>query len=110
MNSNLHMSLRRVGRAGDGGVDLRGSWYVPPNTAGPSRLADASGGKERNRRLEGLREDWRRLRVVGQCKAEKKGLGPRAVRELEGVVAHLQGELIALQDYSVHQMCTRNKS
>jgi hypothetical protein len=42
----------------------------------------------------GRREEWRRLRVVGQCKAEKKGLGPRAVRELEGVVAHLEGELI----------------
>lgn len=96
LNHHLHMSLRRVGGAGDGGVDLRGSWYVPPDTlgAGPSRRRASStsldspvGGGEASGR-----EAWRRLRVVAQCKAEKKGLGPRAVRELEGVVAHLEGE------------------
>ncbi len=31
-------------------------------------------------------EDRRRIRVVGQCKAEKKKMGPNYVRELEGVV------------------------
>lgn len=29
LNSSLHMLLRRVGGAGDGGVDLRGEWWVP---------------------------------------------------------------------------------
>lgn len=30
--------------------------------------------------------------MIGQCKAEKKGLGPKVVRELEGVMAHMRGE------------------
>ena len=29
LNHHLHMALRRVGGPGDGGVDLRGWWYVP---------------------------------------------------------------------------------
>jgi hypothetical protein len=33
----------------------------------------------------------RRLRVIGQCKAEAKALGSRPVRELEGVMGHLHG-------------------
>ena len=78
-NGALHMSLRPVGGKGDGGVDLRGWWYLPraAATAGAAITTGEGGG------------DWRRLRVVGQCKAERKALGPRAVRELEGVVAHL---------------------
>lgn len=32
----------------------------------------------------------RRLRVLAQCKAEKKSVGPRAVRELEGVMSQLE--------------------
>jgi hypothetical protein len=89
------MSLRRVGGAGDAGIDLRGSWYIPHDAMPASR-----------RRAQRIRSDdnaidktpravidkWRRLQIVGQCKAEKKPLGPRAVRELEGVVAHLEGE------------------
>ena len=33
----------------------------------------------------------RRLRVVGQCKAERVKLNARPVRELEGVMGHLHG-------------------
>jgi len=29
LNHHLHMSLRRVGGAGDEGIDLKGWWYVP---------------------------------------------------------------------------------
>ncbi|GFZ52353.1 hypothetical protein JCM24511_10126 [Saitozyma sp. JCM 24511] len=79
-NHHLHMSLRRVGGAGDGGVDLRGWWWVPGDarSGSGSSAGDGSGA--------------RRIRVIGQCKAEKKGLGPKVVRELEGVMAHLRGE------------------
>lgn len=55
-NQRLGMSLRQVGGANDGGVDLRGHWDLPD----------------------------RRFAVIGQCKAERKALGPRHVRELEG--------------------------
>jgi len=64
------MSLSQVGGAGDGGVDLRGWWTIPKSPTS----------------IEG-----RRLRVLGQCKAERKALGPRIVRELEGVMAHQRG-------------------
>jgi hypothetical protein len=64
------MDLAQVGGANDGGVDLRGWWTIP------SREGQAKSG-------------LRRLRVVAQCKAESKPLGPRAVRELEGVMANL---------------------
>ena len=32
----------------------------------------------------------RRIKVIAQCKAEKKKLGPKYVRELEGVLHHYQ--------------------
>lgn len=73
------MSLTQVGGAGDGGVDLRGWWNVP-KIGSPSSSTLT------------LRSDHtRRLRVLGQCKAERKALGPRIVRELEGVMAHQRG-------------------
>jgi hypothetical protein len=71
------MSLTQVGGAGDGGVDLRGWWTIP-------KLGSTS------------MSEGRRLRVLGQCKAERKALGPRIVRELEGVMAHQRGAPIHL--------------
>ncbi|KZT22749.1 hypothetical protein NEOLEDRAFT_1045294, partial [Neolentinus lepideus HHB14362 ss-1] len=59
------MSLQRVGGRSDGGVDLQGWWWLP----------SAVGG-----------DDRRRVRVLGQCKAEKKKMGPNYVREMEGVM------------------------
>jgi hypothetical protein len=87
--TTLRMALRRVGRAGDGGVDLRGTWEVPSGRLSSGAEAYAAAGRGSSS-AEG--STWRRLRVVGQCKAERKVLGPRALRELEGVVAHLSGE------------------
>ncbi|KAK0203990.1 hypothetical protein DFS33DRAFT_1384263 [Desarmillaria ectypa] len=58
------MALRRVGGKNDGGVDLVGWWGLPTAT---SRTATS------------------RLRVIAQCKAEKKKFSPRYVREMEGV-------------------------
>ncbi|KAK0438338.1 uncharacterized protein EV420DRAFT_1316524 [Desarmillaria tabescens] len=58
------MALRRVGGKNDGGVDLVGWWGLPTATPGTST---------------------NRLRVIAQCKAEKKKFSPRYVREMEGV-------------------------
>ncbi|KAK0192343.1 hypothetical protein F5146DRAFT_498885 [Armillaria mellea] len=58
------MALRRVGGKNDGGVDLVGWWGLPTATPGTTTS---------------------RLRVVAQCKAEKKKFSPRYVREMEGV-------------------------
>ncbi|OCF73281.1 hypothetical protein I204_06512 [Kwoniella mangroviensis CBS 8886] len=75
LNDQLHMDLRRVGGAGDGGIDLRGWWWLPRSTL---------------KKTAPLVEDIRRVRLIAQCKAEKKSLGPRNVRELEGVMGNLR--------------------
>ncbi|KAH9990993.1 hypothetical protein BJV74DRAFT_772494 [Russula compacta] len=67
LTQHLSMSLTRVGGSHDGGVDLIGWWWVPQ-----PRSWDTV-----NRR---------RLRVLAQCKAEKRKMGPAYLRELEGVV------------------------
>jgi hypothetical protein len=66
------MSLRRVGGREDGGIDLQGWWWLPL----PAPMMSAGGH-------EGVRQ---RLRVIAQCKAEKKKTSPKYVRELEGVM------------------------
>ncbi|CAA7263250.1 unnamed protein product [Cyclocybe aegerita] len=73
----MSMSLKRVGGKEDGGVDLVGWWWLPHNAASVSSSSPASTA------------DRRRLRVIGQCKAEKKKMGPNYVRELEGVSYNL---------------------
>ncbi|WVW86986.1 hypothetical protein I302_109042 [Kwoniella bestiolae CBS 10118] len=90
-NDELHMDLRRVGGAGDGGIDLRGWWWLPRSTDSSSGLQDTADGLSREVGIDKLGlKDVRRVRVVAQCKAEKKSLGPRAVRELEGVMGNLR--------------------
>ncbi|OXG32771.1 hypothetical protein C359_02848 [Cryptococcus neoformans Bt120] len=79
LNKFMSMSLRHVGGASDGGVDLRGWWWVP-RVAAPA--TEFTAGEN----IGGVR----RLRVLAQCKAEKKNVGPRAVRELEGVMSQLE--------------------
>lgn len=69
LQEQMRMSLTRVGGKGDGGVDLRGWWYLPDTTLDPSPT-DATP---------------RRIRVLAQCKAEKIRPGPRLIREMEGV-------------------------
>ncbi|WWC95768.1 hypothetical protein V866_002634 [Kwoniella sp. B9012] len=78
LNNQLYMDLRRVGGAGDGGIDLRGWWWLPRS---PRMSGDMTEAKN---------ESVRRVRVIVQCKAEKKSLGPRNVRELEGVMGNLR--------------------
>lgn len=75
------MLLRRVGGKSDGGIDLLGWWWLPLCSADAVMPPD-NGSKP-----------WpdsdvlprRRLRVLAQCKAEKKKFGPNYVREMEGV-------------------------
>ena len=77
LQSQLSMSLRRVGGRGDGGIDLQGWWWLPDdnqNPEGQARILDDSGLQRK------------RLRVLAQCKAERKKLGPNYVREMEGVL------------------------
>lgn len=82
LQAHFSMALRRVGGRSDGGIDLVGSWWLPFATESdhiyrPSALPDMNGLLRR------------RLRVLAQCKAEKKKFSPKYVREMEGVW-HLQ--------------------
>ncbi|WWC73758.1 uncharacterized protein I206_107730 [Kwoniella pini CBS 10737] len=82
LNDKLYMNLRRVGGAGDGGIDLRGWWWLPkskneiPITYNSIFEPNGNGIK--------------RIRIIVQCKAEKKKIGPRSIRELEGVLNNLK--------------------
>ena len=117
LNHHLNMSLRRVGGAGDEGIDLKGWWYVPSNARrretsmkSPSRALEdgqeeAAGGEGEASVVEESPTEWtagfaddlapvdvpRRLTVVGQCKAERAKVNARPVRELEGVMGHIHG-------------------
>ncbi|KAK8849614.1 hypothetical protein IAR55_004949 [Kwoniella newhampshirensis] len=108
LTERLFMTLRRVGGAGDGGVDLRGWWWVPrgapsgikasspnpdpnpnPNLISRSTTSEAQirkGNNDGDMDVDGAK----RIRVMVQCKAEKNSVGPRAVREMEGVMSQLQ--------------------
>lgn len=58
------------GSAGDGGVDLRGIWYL-------GRRGNIKDTKE-----------LKTLSVIGQCKRMNKPLTPNFIRELEGTFQH----------------------
>ncbi|KAG6379858.1 hypothetical protein JVT61DRAFT_10418 [Boletus reticuloceps] len=82
LQTHFSMSLRRVGGKSDGGIDLIGWWWLPFATDSdpihrPGALPDSNGLLRR------------RIRVLAQCKAEKKKFTPKYVREMEGVW-HLQ--------------------
>ena len=72
------MNLTRVGGKGDGGIDLRGFWKLP----GLRHLDQAARDTD----------DLVRLRVLAQCKAEQLKVGPKTVREMEGVVSALMSK------------------
>ncbi|KAF8632884.1 hypothetical protein AX17_004730 [Amanita inopinata Kibby_2008] len=79
LQDNLCMSLQRVGGREDGGIDLQGWWWLPEVPSESSKESVISGHVEQP-------EFRRRLRVLAQCKAEKKKASPKYVRELEGVM------------------------
>lgn len=76
LQEQLSMSLCRVGGKGDGGVDLQGWWWLPDNRPASEAvsLQDVDGCSRR------------RIRVLAQCKAERKKMGPNYIREMEGVL------------------------
>ena len=82
LQTNLSMSLDRVGGRSDGGIDLQGWWWLP---YAPNAFTDPA--------------HRRRVRVFAQCKAEKKKVGPKYIREMEGVLhRHIdnQNPMVAL--------------
>lgn len=85
LQTHMSMSLRRVGGKSDGGVDLQGWWWLPD--CGTS-----------------ARSPRRRLRVLAQCKAEKKSMGPNYVREMEGVLHRYASHTMNrdIQDLETH--------
>jgi hypothetical protein len=84
LQDNLSMTLKRVGGKSDGGIDLMGWWWLPPavtvNLAG-TNVAVAGESSSSSSQI-----GRRRIRVLAQCKAEKKKMGPHYVREMEGVL------------------------
>ncbi|KAF8271841.1 hypothetical protein EI94DRAFT_1777240 [Lactarius quietus] len=78
LTEHMSMSLTRVGGSNDGGVDLIGWWWVP-------------GCEETT-----ITSNRRRLRILAQCKAEKRKMGPGYLRELEGVVYRHEAPTVAL--------------
>ena len=67
LRRKLGMDLVHTGGAGDKGIDLLGWWRLP---------------KSPQRQRPPL--ETANFRVIVQCKAESKKLGPRHLRELEG--------------------------
>ncbi|WVF68502.1 hypothetical protein IAT40_003269 [Kwoniella sp. CBS 6097] len=100
LNDGLYMNVRRVGGAGDGGIDLRGWWWLPrPRSTTPiTSSSSSSSSSPTSTGMSMSMEDVRRVKVVAQCKAEKKALGPRAIREMEGVMAGLAFRLAQHQN------------
>ncbi|CAG7847313.1 SubName: Full=Uncharacterized protein {ECO:0000313/EMBL:CCA72038.1} [Serendipita indica DSM 11827] len=79
LRERFSMSLERTAGPGDGGLDLVGWWWLPCDTA-PSSTGNPETFDE-----DGTANRWR-IRVLAQCKAEKKPFGPSYVREMEGVL------------------------
>jgi Protein of unknown function (DUF2034) len=71
------MSLKHVGGKSDGGIDLVGWWLLPSRIENDPPQRTSVVGVDP--------ETYRHIRVIAQCKAEKKKVGPVYVRELEGV-------------------------
>lgn len=92
LHQQMRMSLVRVGGKGDGGIDLRGWWNIPNDTRQQSRD-------------DGEPTVLRRIRVLAQCKAEKKAPGPRLVREMEGVARR---EYDLLKEESSHHRLSKS--
>lgn len=86
------MSLKRVGGKSDGGVDLLGWWWLPLSS-GPQSTS--------------ITPPRRRIRVLAQCKAEKKKFSPNYVREMEGVWhMHVQAHSLSESSTPVSELGT----
>ncbi|KAK7683162.1 hypothetical protein QCA50_013835 [Cerrena zonata] len=93
LHQHLSMDLRRVGGKSDGGIDLQGWWWVPfspqhttsTSMQCPTRKGD-SDGIISPLPTPHIPDERRRIRVFAQCKMEKKKIGPKYIREMEGVL------------------------
>lgn len=100
LRDTLSMSLGRIGGPSDGGVDLQGWWWLPPLQGLPvseENSVDSLPTKVTDLGRSIADAGRRRLRVLAQCKAESKPLGPHYIREMEGV---LYGYLVSLPQKS----------
>ncbi|KAI0827046.1 hypothetical protein BC628DRAFT_1409864 [Trametes gibbosa] len=88
LQDHLSMSLRRVGGKGDGGIDLQGWWWLPAECL-PDTDTHLPG------RVDSSALPRKRLRIIAQCKAEEKKIGPRFIREFEGTVLRHSASLAA---------------
>ncbi|KAJ3770185.1 hypothetical protein FB446DRAFT_176763 [Lentinula raphanica] len=95
LEAHLGMVLRRVGGKEDGGVDLNGWWWLPDVVVNtdeplqyPAAISPSPSGADDVLQLKSDSKPptFNRIRIIAQCKAEKKKIGPKYVRELEGVV------------------------
>ncbi|KAI0711304.1 hypothetical protein C8Q76DRAFT_797620 [Earliella scabrosa] len=101
LREHLSMALRRVGGKGDGGIDLQGWWWLPAECLGFAGLA----GSQTSNATTSQRMA---VRVLAQCKAEEKKIGPRFIREFEGTVLRNSLYLTATEGNAVPHHDVRN--
>ncbi|KAF8643530.1 hypothetical protein AX16_008986 [Volvariella volvacea WC 439] len=88
LQTHMSMKLERVGGKSDGGIDLQGWWWLPiQKHQHQHHIKNDSPSME----LDEL--ERRRFRVLAQCKAEQTKLGPKYVREMEGVALRHQARI-----------------
>lgn len=86
LRTHLSMDLHRVGGKSDKGIDLRGWWWIPVLDVSKAQLTQTPQLEAAN----DLKSDYlynrprQRVRVLAQCKAEKKKFGPKYIREMMG--------------------------
>ncbi|KAL1943891.1 hypothetical protein VTO73DRAFT_3709 [Trametes versicolor] len=98
LREHLSMSLRRVGGKGDGGIDLQGWWWLPAECLSHAHAS----------RMDSSASPRKRLRIVAQCKAEEKKIGPRFIREFEGTVLRHSAYLAPRDHDEEHPRDTRD--
>lgn len=104
LKDTFSMSMGRVGGPSDGGVDLQGWWWLPPLQGFQASEGHSDAPMVNPIKVTELGRSIadagrRRVRVLAQCKAESKPLGPHYIREMEGV---LYGYLASLAQRSSH--------
>jgi len=98
LKDTFSMSLGRIGGPSDGGIDLQGWWWLPPLQGLPVSKDHSAASAMKPIEVTELGRSIadagrRRVRVLAQCKAESKPLGPHYIREMEGV---LYGHIVSL--------------